>query len=215
MNVKLHYIFDPLCGWCYAASPLLRALSERFGSQLKLALHPGLLFAQPRDIDPAYREHIISADQRIAALAGVDFGVSYIERVRNTAVLRYHSEPPAAAVLAVMAQRPELGLPMLEAIQRSHYVHGENVSDVATLSALALNLGLEAPAFAHALPLALAALPVAVDAARRLLDEVGGSGFPTLVLERNGQYLRLDHSSAYGQPEVLVRRVAQLMASAG
>ena len=214
MNVKLHYIFDPLCGWCYAASPLLAALSERFGSQLELVLHPGLLFAQPSDIAPAYREHIVSADRRIAALTGVDFGASYIERVRHMAVLRYHSEPPAAAVLAVMAQQPELGLPMLEAIQRSHYVHGANVSDVATLSALALNLGLDASEFACALPLALAALPVAVDEARRLLDEVGGSGFPALVLERDSQYLRLDHSSAYGQPQVLVARVAQLMASA-
>ena len=31
MNAKLHYIFDPLCGWCYAAGPMLNALSERFG----------------------------------------------------------------------------------------------------------------------------------------------------------------------------------------
>ena len=214
MNAKLHYIFDPLCGWCYAASPLLRALSERFGSQLKLALHPGLLFAQPRDIDPAYREHIVSADRRIATLTGVDFGAPYIERVRDAAVLRYHSGPPAAAVLAVMAQRPELGLPMLEAIQRSHYVLGANVSDVATLSALALALGVDAQEFAHALPLALAALPASSDEARRLLDEVGGNGFPTLVLERAGRYRRLDHSSAYGQPELLVERVAELMAFA-
>lgn len=24
-NAVLHYIYDPLCGWCYGAAPLVRA----------------------------------------------------------------------------------------------------------------------------------------------------------------------------------------------
>ena len=26
MNKTLHYLFDPLCGWCYGAAPVLSAL---------------------------------------------------------------------------------------------------------------------------------------------------------------------------------------------
>ena len=66
----LHYVFDPLCGWCYAARPLLRRLIDSLGDALPIRFHPGLLFASPRTIDPAYREHIIAADRRIAAVAG-------------------------------------------------------------------------------------------------------------------------------------------------
>jgi putative protein-disulfide isomerase len=214
MKPKLHYLFDPLCGWCYAASPLLARLSERFGDRLELVFHPGLLFAQPHEIDRAYREHIIGADQRIAALTGVEFGAPYIERVRTAPVLRYHSELPAAAVVAVMSLQPALGLPMLEAIQRSHYVHGADVGDAATLSALAQSLGLAPQAFEPALERSRRSLlPGLAEAARRLSQAVGGNGFPTLVLERDGQYQKLDHGSAYGKPELLADRVELLIGS--
>ena len=88
MNAKLHYIFDPLCGWCYAASPLLTTLKDRFGDELELVFHPGLLFPSPLIIEPAYREHIINADALIADFAGVEFGAAYIKRVRTAPVLR-------------------------------------------------------------------------------------------------------------------------------
>lgn len=211
MKAKLHYIFDPLCGWCYAASPLLAALSERFGDELELVFHPGLLFAEPREIEPSYREHIISADLRIAALAGVEFGAAYINRVRTAPVLRYHSEPPAVAVMAVNALRPELGLRMLEAIQKAHYQQGEDVSDMLTLNKLARMLGLDTDTFAQALINMQQILPSIAAEARNLMHAVGGNGFPTLVLERNGEYQKLDHNDAYGKPYVLSNSVARLI----
>lgn len=213
MNAKLHYLFDPLCGWCYAASPLLTALKDRFGDELELVFHPGLLFAVPRVIEQSYREHIISADLRIAALAGVEFGAAYLKRVRTAPVLRYHSELPAAAVLAANALNPALGLRMLELIQQSHYQLGEDVSDIATLSRLAQTLGLEAKTFAQALENIQHSLPGMAVEARNLMHTVGGNGFPTLVLERAGEFQKLDHNSAYGKPTLLANNVARLIAA--
>lgn len=213
MNAKLHYIFDPLCGWCYAASPLLTALKDRFGDELELVFHPGLLFSAPHLIEPAYREHIIDADARIAVLAGVQFGSAYIKRLRTTPVLRYHSKQPAAAVLAINGLDPKLGFRMLELIQQSHYQLGEDVSDVTTLNALAYTLGVEAKAFAQALDNIQHSLPAMAVEARNLMQAVGGNGFPTLVFERDGEYQKLDHSSAYGKPYLLANSVAQLVAA--
>lgn len=213
MNAKLHYIFDPLCGWCYAASPLLTALKDRFGDELELVFHPGLLFPAPRIIEPAYREHIINADTLITNFAGVQFGAAYIKRVRTAAVLRYHSELPAAAVLAINALEPKLGLRMLELIQQSHYQFGKDVSDITTLNALADTLGLEAQAFAQALDNIQYSLPVMAVEARNLMQAVGGNGFPTLLLELDGEYQKLDHNSAYGKPYLLSNNVAKLVAA--
>jgi len=213
VDAKLHYIFDPLCGWCYAASPLLTALKDRFGDELELVFHPGLLFAAPRTIDQSYREHIISADLRIAAVAGVEFGAAYINRVRTAPVLRYHSELPAAAVLATHALNTSLGLRMLKLIQQSHYQSGEDVSDIATLTTLAQTLRLEAKAFAQALENIQHSLPTIAVEARNLMQVVSGNGFPTLVLEQDGEFQLLDHSSAYGKPYLLANRVAQFVAA--
>lgn len=211
VNAHLHYIFDPLCGWCYAASPLLKALSERFGNDLEQIFHPGLLFSEPREIASSYREHIISADLRIAELAGVEFGAPYIKRVRTAPALRYHSEPPAVAVMAANALQPELGLLMLEAIQKSHYQLGEDVSDPLTLGKLAQGLGFNADSFTQAQINLQQILPSIAAEARNLMHTVGGSGFPTLILERNGEYQKLDHSSAYGNPYAFASNVARII----
>jgi putative protein-disulfide isomerase len=213
MSTKLHYIFDPLCGWCYAVGPLLTTLRDHFGDELELVFHPGLLFPAPRIIEPAYREHIINADALIADFAGVQFGSAYIQRVRKAPVLRYHSELPAAAVLAINALEPKLGLRMLELIQKSHYQLGEDVSDITTLNTLAHTLGLEAKAFAQALDNIQHSLPVMAVEARNLMQAVDGNGFPTLVLECDGEYQKLDHNSAYGKPYLLANSIAQLVAA--
>ena len=36
MDKTLHYIFDPMCGWCYGASAALAAVADRAGVRLNL-----------------------------------------------------------------------------------------------------------------------------------------------------------------------------------
>ena len=64
----LHYIFDPLCGWCYAAAPLVQSAREVPG--LTLALHGGgmLAGANRRAITPQWREYVMPHDRRIVIL---------------------------------------------------------------------------------------------------------------------------------------------------
>ena len=45
-DTTLHYVYDPLCGWCYGAAPLLRAAAGIPG--LRIALHAGGLWLGAR-----------------------------------------------------------------------------------------------------------------------------------------------------------------------
>ena len=56
----LHYIFDPLCGWCYGAAPLVEA--ARQVPQLQLEWHAGGMLAGPqaRHITADWRAHCSS-----------------------------------------------------------------------------------------------------------------------------------------------------------
>ncbi|MFZ6743330.1 DsbA family protein [Undibacterium sp. JH2W] len=197
MSIKLHMIFDPLCGWCYAASPLLKQVQAHFGDKLPLVFHPGLLFAQPNVIPPSYREHIIAADQHIATLSGVAFGQTYLDRVRKIDELKYYSVPSAAAVMSQADASGLAALRMLERIQHAHYVDAADISDVYVLNQLAAGLGLNAVAFNESYVRAQAHLPAQAGAAHQLLHRVGAQGFPSFVLEIRGQYQRLNHSVAY------------------
>ncbi|MGB5123519.1 MAG: DsbA family protein, partial [Vibrio fluvialis] len=37
--VTAHYIFDPMCGWCYGATALMQALAAH--PEVNLVMHPG------------------------------------------------------------------------------------------------------------------------------------------------------------------------------
>jgi putative protein-disulfide isomerase len=42
-SLTFRYLFDPLCGWCYASAPALAALADRYGDRIQMM--PSGLFA--------------------------------------------------------------------------------------------------------------------------------------------------------------------------
>ncbi|KRE90086.1 hypothetical protein ASG87_18965 [Frateuria sp. Soil773] len=212
MQATLHYIHDPLCGWCYAAQPLVGAALEKLGGRLRLELHGGGLFAEPRRLDPELAQHIVQADRRIAQYSGQPFGQPYVEGLLAAPDTVLHSLPPIAAVLAAQAMDPALAYPMLTAIQNAHYLRGLRVAEPAVLGELAEQVGLDGGRFGLGFAeISGTTLYEHVQDSRRLLSEVGGQGFPTLVLERQGQRQVLPHHHHYGQPDAFVARLAALL----
>ena len=76
-GTTLHYIFDPLCGWCYGAAPLVKAAKTIPG--LNIALHAGGMMTgnNRRQITDEWRNYVIPHDKRIAELTGQTFGEAY------------------------------------------------------------------------------------------------------------------------------------------
>lgn len=208
-HATLHYIHDPLCGWCYAAQPLVSAAVEKLGGRLALQLHGGGLFGEPRRLDPDMAEHIVHADQRIAQLSGQPFGKAYLEGLLAEQGTVLYSLPPITAVLAAEAVDPAKAYPMLVAIQDAHYQRGLRVVEPEVLGELAVETGLDGERFAAAFAKAQSTQVIEhVQASRRLLEEVGGQGFPTLVLEVHGKRQVLPHHHDYGKPDAFVERLA-------
>ncbi|MFK2876448.1 DsbA family protein [Rhodanobacter hydrolyticus] len=205
----LHYIHDPLCGWCYAAQPLVGAAIAQLGSRLALRLHGGGLFGEPRRVDAALAQHIVHSDERIAQLSGQPFGEAYKQGLLADDGTVLYSLPPIAAVLAAESLDAAKAYPMLVAIQNAHYRRGLRVAEPQVLAELAEEIGLEGDPFAQALARADGhALFEHVEASRRLLGEVGGQGFPTLLLDIDGRRALLPHHHYYGRPDAFVQMLA-------
>jgi putative protein-disulfide isomerase len=112
----------------------------------------------------------------------------------------FDSEPPTMAILAAQALGGR-GLDLLQRIQRAHYVQGLRVADPAVLAALAADIGLDPAAFGAAFAAAQGAETAShIAASRQLLARLGGSGFPTLALERAGACTLLEPSRYLGRP---------------
>ncbi len=178
----LHYIFDPLCGWCYAAAPLLAA-SRLPGLQLQWHAGGMLSGAARRTITPDWRAHVMPHDERIAALTGQPFGDAYYNGLLNQIGATLDSTPPIAAMLAAETMAG-LGLAMLARAQTAHYVEGQQISTLGVLQSLAQELGLDGQTFVTQYQDALAnAVADHIQQSREWLQASGGQGFPTFLLE--------------------------------
>jgi len=207
----LHYIHDPLCGWCYAASPLLNAAAAMPDCEIRL--HGGALWPEPTVLPPAMREQIRSADQRIARLTGQTFGRKYHEELLPSDALVLHSRPTLAAVLAAREIAGPTGeLAMLNAIQRANYVEARHVVQEATLQALAEQLGFDVAAFNDAF--ARAPVDAHVREARQWMARIGAAGFPAACVETAAQrLLPIVPQEFLGQPDAFVRRLRETAAA--
>lgn len=199
-QLTLHYVFDPLCGWCYGAEPLLRAASTR----LPVVLHGGGMMAgsNRQKVSAQLRDFVIPHDRRIAEYTGQPFGQGYFEGLLRDHSAVFDSQPPITAILAA-EQLAGWGLEMLARLQQAHYVEGRRIADDDVLLAVAGELGLALPAFSAAI--AQIDSESHMRTSRALLASVGGQGYPTLVLEREGQLQVIDIGPFLGKPERFVQ----------
>ena len=190
MNAVLHYIYDPLCGWCYGAEPLVTAATKVDG--LALTLHAGGLWPEPTRLPEHMRSYIQQADARVGQMSGQPYGDAYLRGLLFDPELVLESRPVIAAVLAAQALDPTKTLPMLRGIQHAHYEQGKHVVRAETLREVAASIGLDLAAFNEALT------TVAVDEhiaeSRELMNNVGAQGFPTFVLQIGADWFAVPHS---------------------
>jgi putative protein-disulfide isomerase len=185
----LHYIYDPLCGWCYGAAPLVAAAESIEG--LRVELHAGGMMTGTRrqrvvDLRGFVRTH----NERVTALTGQEFGDAY-QRLQLDEDAVYDSEPPTTAILAA----GERGLEMLRALQRAQYREGRRIAERAVLEDLAQEIGL--PEFTVAYDRCWGELTRAhIEDSRALLARLGGQGFPTFAL----QDTRMESAGFLGKP---------------
>ena len=204
----LHYIYDPLCGWCYGAKPLIEAAR----GILPVVAHGGGMMTggHRRPVTAQLRDYVMPHDQRIAELTGQPFGEAYCEGLLRDTTAVFDSEPPTGAILAA-EQVAGRGLELLGRLQTAHYVEGRRIADENVLLALAADIGLDAEAFKAAFIAALGGLTQAhFKDSRALLARVGGQGFPTAVLEQSGRYQVIDLGGYLGKPQAFADWLRQL-----
>ena len=198
-TTTLHYLYDPLCGWCYGAAPLVKAAREI----LNVTPHGGGMMtgARRQNVTPQLREFVKPHDARIAQLSGQRFGAAYLDGLLCDTRAVFDSEPPTAAMLAAEAMAGR-GLDMLAQLQIAHYVEGRRIADRDILIEMADTLRLDAAAFAETLDQQLGdAVQTHIHETRALMAQVGAQGFPSFVLETDGVFQTVEFSSFLGRPQ--------------
>jgi len=182
--MHLIFLYDPLCGWCYGAAARVEALARDARFHVD-PLPSGLFGGDPtRRIDPAFAEHVVQADARIARLSGQPFSDAYRRNIVANTHLPFDSAPVSEALTAVAQVMPERELEALHALQRERYVHGRDIGNPDMLVlALSGTLGDELETWRTRL--SDPALPTItqqrIARARQLMAAVGARGVPVLL----------------------------------
>jgi putative protein-disulfide isomerase len=210
-TTQIAYLFDPLCGWCYGASPVLEGLAARPDFAIEL-VPTGLFVEGARLMDESFAAYAWANDQRIARLTGQPFSEDYRRKVLGDRTRQFDSGPATLALTAVAGVAPARELEALKAIQRARYVDGRDTTDMSVLSDVLRGLSLSdaAKRLAAADHDLLAVYRRRIAAACAEMRRFGADGVPALIVG-DGEGRRLVKSSAlFGRADVLV---AQLKAA--
>ena len=210
MSSTITYLFDPLCGWCYGASPAVQHLGNR--NDVRLELAPTGLFSGrgARAMDATFAAYAWSNDERIEKLTGQRFAEEYRTQVLNKAGSRFDSTAATLALTAVALTAPEQELATLKVLQEARYVHALDTSTVPVAEQLLRDTGLSAAAerLVAADTALLAANLERIRKAQALMQTFGAQGVPAMIVtdERGSRLLRGD--VLYGGFESLLDRMA-------
>ena len=211
-KITLHYIYDPYCGWCYAAAPLIAIAANH--PNIELELHGGGMLAGDSrlHLDQQFRQYIMQSDKRIAAMTGQVFGDDYINMLHEPNLVM-DSTPPQTAILAATKQNK--GVEMLKAIQKAHYISGRHIRDPQTLSAIADEIGLDGKKYQQDYTLCEQTETAAhIQNSKALLAQSGSSGFPTLLIKQQDKWLKVPLQNYLGDPTKWQNFLDSLVAAA-
>ncbi|WP_129664985.1 DsbA family protein [Phytoactinopolyspora endophytica] len=188
MNVKLTYVFDAYCGWCYGFGPAVRDFAAANAGRVELDVVSGGLFTGAQVAPIGTMTYVAGANARIAALTGVEFGTGYHELVADG---RFEMDSTAAATgfAALRAAAPDRALESAEAMQWAFYFDGLSLSEASTYRHIAEQQGLDADAVVTGFVSPTGRTAAAQDFTRAA--RLGVTSYPTLLLHTDTGVIRL------------------------
>jgi len=220
-SLIFRYLFDPLCGRCYASAPALAALADRYGDRIQMV--PSGLFAGSGARPIAQiADHAMRTGKLIAEKTRQVYSDAYFCDVLRKPNGKPNSGPAMYALVALGEIDRSLEARFLHEVQIARYVHARDTSLPAEVAAVAIavtskaGISLDADQFEQSLtdddPLA-EKVHHRTAASVRLMDRLSVQGVPSLVMTVDGEDLILQGSPIYSGGPALIATIDDTLAS--
>ena len=168
--MKVYYIFDSYCGWCYGFETILKPFIEAH-PELEVTVLSGGLFMDGHSLSAF--PYMSDTNKRIADMFGVEFGKPYLNLLETGSMVPDSND--AAIGFGVF------------------YLDGKSLSDVETIKSIAKSYDLPADKIAEEF------IRISEEGKYHPdfyeARKIGVTSFPTLFLEINGKYYDLKGSA--------------------
>lgn len=201
MTMKLYYVHDPMCSWCWAFRPVLLEVTAQLPTGIEFIRLLGGLAPDCDDPMPEKtRDYVIDNWRRIQEqVPDTSFNYDFWKVCKP----RRSTYPACRAVIAARKQGNKFDEEMTYAIQKAYYLNARNPSDNETLIELAEEIGLNQSRFSGDL------LSHHVD--ELLIQEIKTArelklnSFPSLLLLKNDQAIRIQHD--YLDANIVIKQI--------
>lgn len=212
MDHEIFYLYDPLCGWCYGFSPVIRDWHSQIGSEIPFTVLAGGMVVGER-VGPVGKvaPYIKTAFKRVEELSGVRFGADFLEMMNNGGSTIFDSEPPSRAGFILKDNFPDAAVEIAHDVQDIIYKYGLDPNLATSYHQLANKLGMTSTDFDTHFESLDYRLAIRDEFA--LVGQFGVSGFPTVVYRFKDQYFLV--SNGFTTLDVLVNTLQAIRKEVG
>jgi len=200
--VRLVYIADPMCSWCYGFGPELAKLLARHPDAAIDIVMGGLRPFNTQPTTREFREMLRGHWHHVATASGLPFSEAALERPGFV----YDTEPACRAVVTARNVDAPKALGYLKAVQAAFYRDGRDVTRGDELADIAGECGFQRDTFRMHLDSEIMREHTREDFART--QSLGVGGFPTLGVVHGSQLYLV--TSGYVTDDVLEYRLAEI-----
>lgn len=177
--MKIIYVYDALCGWCYGFSPVMQQFYEKYQAELDFEVVSGGMVTKDR-IGPIgeVAGYISWAYKKVEDATGVRFGTSFLQGVLRDGKAIFTSIPPSIALSVFKTHFPEQSVAFAARLQRAIYYDGIEPANFSEYGKLAAEFGLDASHFVTEMQTEKSAALTQSEFA--LSEQLGVTGFPTV-----------------------------------
>ena len=188
--MKIVYVYDALCGWCYGFSPVMEQFYRKHRDAVSFEVVSGGMITGSR-IGPIgeVAPYIRWAYKEVETRTGVTFGKAFLENVLEEGRTVFSSIPPAVALSVFKSYQADKAVLFAGKLQQAIYYDGLAPEDTAAYASLAEAFGIDGTTFVAQMDELTFQAQAQEDFHRA--QQLGVSGFPTAFAEAEGTYYRL------------------------
>ncbi len=200
--MRLLYIADPMCSWCYGFGPELTKLLERHpGTRVDLVMG-GLRPFNTQPMSAEFKEMLRGHWRHVATASGLPFSETIFERDDFI----YDTEPACRAVVTARHMDVDKAYAYLKAVQLAFYRDGREVMSGDVLADIAAECGYQRDLFRMSFD--SEAMREETKSDFTTTQSLGVGGFPTLGVGYGSQLFLV--TSGYVTDDVLEYRLAEI-----
>lgn len=183
--MKLIYIYDPICGWCYGFTPVIQQIQAQFKNEISVeVLSGGMLLSANRRPASAMFNYIKEAHKQVEATTGITFGQPFLEQyLRSDDVM--DSEKPSIALTVFKHYQPENAVNFAHDMQVALNLEGKSLNDDQTYRELLEKYNIPADQFLQHMQ--EDDNKYATHQEFNIVQQWGITGFPAAILEKDEQ----------------------------